>query len=99
MATVTGTTTITGLSTAKTLGTVPANTDWCYIQALTQNIRLRLDGATTAPTASTGIQIAAGKLFKVRGFLLGNIKIIEETPSASAVVTFIDGPEAEFQIY
>lgn len=98
-ATPTGTSTITGLSSAKTLGTIPDNTNWCYIQAVSQNIRLRLDGTTTAPTSSTGIQIPAGKMLKVKGFLLSSIKIIEETASASAVVTFVQGNEGDIQLY
>lgn len=94
MATVTGTATISGLNTAKTLGTIPANTDWCILQPVTQNVRMTLDGTTT-PTPSVGLRLVAGTATKVRGFRLSNVKLIEETASATVNVTFVDGNDGD----
>lgn len=51
---------ITGLSTAKTLtAALVKDSSTVWVQALTQNVRMTLDG-TTVPTASVGIRLTAG---------------------------------------
>ena len=68
------------LSAAVTL-TPPAGANVLTIQPLTNNIRMTTDGTT--PTASLGIQMAAGSIYVVDVGQDATIKIIEETASAS----------------
>lgn len=66
------------LSSAVTL-TKPAGASAIMMQAITQNVRYRLDAGT--PTASLGFQLAAGDyiLLPVPG---DDVRVIEETASA-----------------
>jgi len=67
------------LSSAQTL-TKPAGASRIFLQALTQNIRVTLDGTT--PTASKGFQVTSGE-YIVIPFGGTAIKVIEESASAS----------------
>jgi hypothetical protein len=67
--------------------TIPAGADRVMIQAITQNVRITLDG--TAPTAVLGFQIKAGEYPGV--FPLHNetvLKIIEEAATAVVQLQF-----------
>lgn len=86
----TGRSTISSLNTAKDIGTVPTDTEWVVVQPLTQNVRVTFDGTTT-PTASVGIRLVAGTLYKIKGILLSKLKFIEETASATLEVVFFHG--------
>ncbi len=69
------------LSSAVTL-TPPARAGRLVIQALTQNVRVRLDG--TAPTTTVGFQVKAGDPPVEIGIGRNTVvKVIEETPSAT----------------
>lgn len=77
---------VTGLSAVKTL-TVPTGATAAIIQAESQNVRWR-DGPTgTAPTASVGMQLAAGNDFLYTGSL-SMIRFIEEAASAKLNVSY-----------
>ena len=69
----------TSLSTAVTL-TPPTGANVLNIQPLTNNVRITTEGTT--PTASVGIQLAAGTVYVVDVGQDANIQIIEETASA-----------------
>ena len=78
------------ISTVTTLATVaggslPAGATMALIQALTQNIRWRDDG--TNPSATLGMQLAAGDQFFYTGDLTA-FKVIEETATAEINVSF-----------
>lgn len=77
---------ITGLSSAKSLGTVPAGATHALVQAEAKDIRWRADG--TDPDANVGMLIAAGTTVEIKG-QLGRVKIIETSASAKANVTFL----------
>jgi hypothetical protein len=64
--------------------TLPSDATVALIQALTQNVRWRDDG--TAPTASKGMQLAAGDQFWYTGDL-STIRFIEEAATAELNVT------------
>ena len=76
---------VTGLGSAVTLGSVPANSVIVMIQAETQNVRWRDDG--TNPTAAIGMLLEAGDTLVYNGDLAA-IKFIEVTASASLNVSF-----------
>ena len=69
----------TSLSSAVTL-TPPTGGNVLTIQPLTQNVRMTTDGTT--PTATVGIQLAAGSVYVVDVGQDASVKIIEETASA-----------------
>lgn len=74
----------TTLNTAKAL-TVPGGAQRALIQATGQNVRWRDDG--TDPTATVGMQLAAGdSLFYTAD--LSALKVIEEAASAKLNVTY-----------
>ncbi len=75
---------ITGLSALKSLSP-PPDARVAVIQAVTQNVRWRDDG--TVPTATIGMQLAAGRdmLFTAN---LATLQLIEETPSAEVNVAY-----------
>lgn len=75
---------ITSLSSATAL-TVPTNVTIAMIQPETQAVRWRDDG--TNPTASVGIQIAAGDLFIYTGDL-STIRFIEAVASSILNVSY-----------
>lgn len=75
---------ITDVSSATGL-TVPAGSTHALIQPVTQNVRWRDDG--TNPTASVGMQIAAGNDMWYSGDL-DAIKFFEETASAELNVSY-----------
>lgn len=64
--------------------TLPTGATVALIQCLTQNVRWRDDG--TNPTATTGMQLAAGDQFFYTGDL-ANIRFFEEAASAELNVT------------
>lgn len=71
----------TDLSSDKTL-TVPAGADGILVQAITQNVRVKLDG--TAATASAGFQVRAGDPPTLFILAAGKtIHVIEEAATAS----------------
>lgn len=78
---------ITNLNTAQALNP-PAGADRAWVQALTQNVRFRLDGTTTAPTSSVGTQITAGDPPIVIAEGLRTAKFIEESASATLEVEY-----------
>ena len=77
---------ITSLSSATYL-TIPANSHTALIQAEDQNIRLSDDPDGTAPTATTGLVIAAGDALMYDGDLR-KVQLIEETASAKANILY-----------
>lgn len=71
----------TNLSSDQTL-TVPAGADGILLQAITQNVRIRLDGS--AATTSVGFQIKAGDQPTLIQVTAGHIiHMIEEAATAS----------------
>lgn len=78
---------ITALSAAVSL-TVPAGADFALIQAVTQNVRWRDDG--TAPTATVGMQLAAGDTLAYDADLTA-VQLIETAASAEVNVTYYHG--------
>lgn len=78
---------ITALSAAASL-TPPAGADFALIQAVTQNVRWRDDG--TAPTATVGMQLAAGDTLAYDGDL-STFQAIEEAASAELNVVYYLG--------
>lgn len=79
---------ITGLSAVKTLtAALVRDSSTVWIQALTQNVRLTLEGTT--PTASVGIRLTAGDPPLVIATVDAlQAKFIEETPSAVLEVAY-----------
>jgi len=78
--------TVTGLSAIKTL-TVPAGTSHAWVQALTQNVRMTLEG--TDPTSSLGIRLTAGDPpIEITGEEARNAEFIEEAASATLEVVY-----------
>lgn len=78
---------VTGPSSATSL-TIPAErTTVARIQALAQNIRWRDDG--TAPTATVGMQLAAGDELWYDGDLTA-FQFIEESAGAEVNVSYYD---------
>lgn len=80
--------TVSGLNAAKTLTTakVQAATH-VWLQALTQNVRMTLDGST--PTAAAGIRLTAGDPpIEVSGENARTAKFIEESGSATLEVVY-----------
>ena len=69
----------TSLATAVTL-TPPSGGNVLTIQPLTNNVRLTTDGTT--PTATVGVQLAAGTVYVVDVGQDAEVNIIEETASA-----------------
>lgn len=80
-----GFTRITSLSSAVSLGTIPANTKLVLIQAETKDIRWRDDG--TDPTASVGNLLVANSVFAYNGNASA-LKIIETSATATVNVSF-----------
>lgn len=79
---------ITDLSSSESL-TVPTGATMALIQAEDQNVRWRPDGSSTAPTASVGIVLEAGKdIFYTSD--LSALRFIEEATSAKLNVAFYD---------
>jgi len=79
---------ITSLSSSAGL-TVPTGATMALIQAEDQNVRWRPDGSSTAPTASVGIVLEAGKdIFYTSD--LSALRFIEEATSAKLNVAFYD---------
>lgn len=82
---------INDLSSATTL-TVPTRAGYpsanlALIQALDQNVRWRPDGTSTAPTASVGMQLEAGKDIWYTGDL-ATLKFIEEVSGAELNISY-----------
>jgi hypothetical protein len=79
---------LTSLSAAASL-TVPAAAAGAYVQAETQDVRIRTDG--TAPTASVGVILYAGDAptFIAGQNALQNLKAIEVTASAKLNVAYV----------
>ena len=75
---------VTGLNTVKAL-TVPLGTQRILLVCTAQNVRFRDDGNN--PTATVGIQLVAGTVFRYRGDPSA-IKFIEETASAVLEASF-----------
>lgn len=84
---------LTSLSAVKSLadvtGGIPASSQAALIQAESQNVRWRDD--TVNPTASVGMQLAAGDSMMYE-FPLTAIKFIEEAASAKLNITFYGNP-------
>ena len=78
--------TITGLSSVQSLTPGVARTAW--VQAHTQNVRMRLDGDD--PTSSTGTTLIAGQPHTVLNGpeILKDVRLIEETASATVTVQY-----------
>lgn len=77
---------ISGLSAAKAL-TIPAGTRFARVQAVTQNVRFRLDG--TNPTSAIGQRIAVGETVELSNDMaMAAAKFIEETASAKLEVHY-----------
>lgn len=77
---------ITSLSSAAGLGAIPADTRIIQIQAETQPVRYRDDGAN--PTSSVGQILAPGDTLWYDGAKPASLKFIETTASAKLNVTF-----------
>lgn len=78
------------LTTAKALPSLPADAKKAVIQAEGADVRWRPDGATTAPTASSGMRLADGESMPYVGGL-ANVRFIavSGTPKIN-VVYFTD---------
>ena len=76
---------LTGLSSTKTLP-VPTGANAVIIQALTQNVRIKLSGAATA---SAGFQIKAGDAAVLIPTGGADISVREETASATVEYQFV----------
>lgn len=81
---------IDGLSAVKSLTAAKVRAaGHIWIQALTQNVRMTLDGTT--PTASVGIRLTAGDPpLELSGENALDAKFIEETPSAVVEVVYFN---------
>jgi hypothetical protein len=83
----------TSLSTVKKLSEfstpIPAGAHMAVIQVTTQNVRYRDDGGQ--PTASVGMQIAAGDSIVYNVDDLTRIRFIEEAASAVINVSYYKG--------
>lgn len=79
-------TTIADLSSAVEIP-VPPTARWIWIQALTQNVRVKVDGKTAA-TASDGFQVTAGETETFPCRHLAKVSAIEESASASIEYQF-----------
>jgi len=77
---------ITSLSSATSL-TIPTNSHSALIQAENQSIRLSDDPDGTAPTATTGLRIAAGDVLEYDGDLR-KVRLIEEAASAKVNILY-----------
>ncbi len=73
------------LATAQTI-TVPAGAEFMMMQALTQNVRFRLD--KTSPTASVGFQLAAGDTIMLPVAPGDEVRVIQEAATASLQYQF-----------
>lgn len=72
---------LTGLSSAKPI-LIPTSASGVIVQAITQNVRMRMDG--TSPTASMGFQIRAGDpAIYIPSQVGTTLRFIEETASAT----------------
>lgn len=76
---------LTGLSAAQTID-VPHNANAVIIQALTQNVRLKLSGTATA---SAGFQVKAGDPAVLYPVGSAQISVREETASATVEYQFV----------
>ncbi len=78
---------LTALSTVQTL-TVPTLTTHGWLQAETNNVRIRFDG--TDPANDAGLIIIAGAATptELPVELLNNLEVIEESASAQLSVTY-----------
>jgi hypothetical protein len=81
---------VTGLSSAGTLGAIPAGSVYAIIQVESQPVRWRDDG--TSPTTASGMQMNVGDVLIYDGQLAA-IKFIEITASAKLNVSFF-GPQS-----
>lgn len=61
--------------------TAPAGADFLMLQAISQNVRFRLDGVN--PTASVGFQLAAGDAITLPVNPGDTLRVIEEAASAT----------------
>lgn len=77
---------ITGLSTAKGIGTVPAGCSSVYIIPEGQPIRTRDDG--TNPTATVGMPFAVGAILKYTASQMAALRFIEQTAGAIINISF-----------
>lgn len=76
---------ITGLASAQTL-TIATDANGAFLQAIGQNVRVTLDGVTTA-TASKGFQVVAGHPAVFYPLQAGAVlSIIQEAASATLEV-------------
>jgi proteasome assembly chaperone (PAC2) family protein len=85
----TGTANITGLNTAKTLGTIPALTQRALIQPVAQAVYVEFSGGT--PSDTVGLLLGVGEIMEIEGIALASVKVIEAAASASLKVVFLDG--------
>lgn len=76
---------ITSLSSATAL-TIPSGAQMAIVQAEDQNVRWRDDG--TAPTASVGMQLAAGAALQYTAAQLPQLEFIEETSGAILNISY-----------
>ena len=76
---------ITGLGPAAKALTIPAGAQRALIQTTGQNVRWRDDG--TDPTATVGMQLAAGDSLFYTGDLAA-IRLIEDAASATVNVSY-----------
>lgn len=80
------------MATARSLATmygatVPASSDFCYIQCEAQNCRWTDDGTTT-PTTLVGMILAVGDVLVVTKPNFSKFKIIQAAASAKVNATF-----------
>jgi len=64
------------------LPTIPIGAKYAQIQAAVQNARYRYDGATTPPTASSGMRLLANSELACDVADLSTMRFISETPGA-----------------
>lgn len=83
------------VATSLPLTTIPAGCHAALVQAETQNIRYRPDGADTDPTAAIGmVLLADDRPTKIQGNLAA-FRFIEETATAKLNITYLSDSTAE----
>lgn len=85
---------VTSLSASAGL-TVPAGATRCLLQCETQNVRYRIDGATTAPTASVGMILYAGAPATPFEGNMNTVRFIEVAASAKLNVEYFSAKQPE----
>lgn len=79
---------ITGLTTAKELGPIPAKTEFALLQAVGANVRVNYKRGVN-PTAAVGYLLLDGTPGKMEYTNLNDITVIEQAATATLEVVFL----------